>query len=145
MSTPSFNQLFPSEQFENILLISDQATDVQPPDGTQTYSLVDALNNQPPEGQWDLILIRIRELTPDTPGIQQLISRCRDIHSRRLVILLNQAPDSTTRQYLMSLGLHQLPDNGSVFYHDLYDYKPTPDWLNNRFWANPDLWNKYRW
>jgi len=145
MSTPSFTQLFPSEQFEHILLISDEAADVKPPEGTIACSLSDALNNQPPSGKWDLIIIRTSALGPDTPGMQQLISRCRDILSRRLVILLNQAPDSITRQYLMGLGLHQLPENGRVFYHDLYDYKPTPDWLNNRNWANPDLWNKYRW
>lgn len=145
MNTPSFIQLFPSEQFEHILLISDEAADVEPPEGTTACCLSDALNNQLPSGKWDLIVIRTSALDPDTSGMQQLISRCRDILSRRLVILLNQAPDSITRQYLMGLGLHQLPENGIVFYHDLYDYKPTPDWLNNRNWANPDLWNKYRW
>lgn len=28
---------------------------------------------------------------------------------------------------------------------DLSDYKATPDWLNARHWANPQLWDKHRW
>lgn len=28
---------------------------------------------------------------------------------------------------------------------NLYDYKPQPDWLNARFWANPENFHKYRW
>jgi hypothetical protein len=28
---------------------------------------------------------------------------------------------------------------------DVGSYKATPDWLNARHWANPQLWDKYRW
>ena len=28
---------------------------------------------------------------------------------------------------------------------NLYDYKPTPNWLNAKYWANPENFDKYRW
>ncbi|MGC8698509.1 MAG: DUF6231 family protein, partial [Halothiobacillus sp.] len=28
---------------------------------------------------------------------------------------------------------------------DMGSYKATPDWLNARHWANPQLWDKHRW
>lgn len=28
---------------------------------------------------------------------------------------------------------------------NLFDYKQRPDWLNAKYWANPELWDLYRW
>ena len=28
---------------------------------------------------------------------------------------------------------------------NILTYKQVPDWLNARFWANPENWNKFRW
>jgi len=40
-------------------------------------------------------------------------------------------------------------DNQSIQYglfkYNIMDYKKTPNWLNTDNWANPKLWNKYRW
>ncbi len=33
----------------------------------------------------------------------------------------------------------------SLFTYDLHDYKQVPDWLNARFWANPENFGKYWW
>jgi hypothetical protein len=27
-----------------------------------------------------------------------------------------------------------------IHYYDLDTYKSVPDWLNNRYWANPERW-----
>ena len=37
-----------------------------------------------------------------------------------------------------------LSDNekAQVFIYDISDYKDEPDWLNNKNWANPELWEK---
>lgn len=46
---------------------------------------------------------------------------------------------------LTELGFQLLQtyaDQTALFYFDLYDYKRVPDWLNSRFWANPEMWNK---
>ena len=33
----------------------------------------------------------------------------------------------------------------SLFTYDLLDYKQVPDWLNAKFWANPENFGKYWW
>ncbi|MEO8490480.1 MULTISPECIES: DUF6231 family protein [unclassified Pseudomonas] len=33
----------------------------------------------------------------------------------------------------------------TLFTYDLLDYKQVPDWLNARFWANPQNFGKYWW
>lgn len=40
--------------------------------------------------------------------------------------------------------LDQLGDT-NFYGFDISDYKRTPDWLNSKYWANPRLWDKYRW
>ncbi len=32
-----------------------------------------------------------------------------------------------------------------IWQFNLYDYKPQPDWLNAKYWANPENFDKYRW
>lgn len=32
-----------------------------------------------------------------------------------------------------------------VYRYNIYDYKITPDWLNSRYWANPEQWDQQRW
>lgn len=49
---------------------------------------------------------------------------------------------------LQKLGFKLLDwyaDKDALFYFDLFDYKQLPDWLNNRYWANPERWEKERW
>tara|TARA_Y100001936_G_scaffold218236_1_gene230748 strand:+ start:4663 stop:5097 length:435 start_codon:yes stop_codon:yes gene_type:complete len=33
-------------------------------------------------------------------------------------------------------------DEAQVFIYDISEYKDNPDWLNNKNWANPELWEK---
>ena len=33
-------------------------------------------------------------------------------------------------------------DTVLVFLYDIAEYKDNPDWLNNKNWANPELWEK---
>ena len=33
----------------------------------------------------------------------------------------------------------------SLFTYDLREYKQVPDWLNAKFWANPELFGRYWW
>ena len=52
--------------------------------------------------------------------------------------------DLQRQQYLATLGFRLLKtyENNALYYFDIYDYKQIPDWLNNRFWAHPQLWDK---
>lgn len=45
----------------------------------------------------------------------------------------------------LGLTLHKRYDNTHIFTYAIESYQPKRDWLNARFWANPENYNKYRW
>jgi hypothetical protein len=100
------------------------------------------------QGRWDLVIIDEGIVNQPRSSMIRVIGCLRDLHARRLVVLYPEDTASQTEilhEDLISLGLKALPGQSGVYYHDLYDYKDTPDWLNNRYWANPENWDKYRW
>jgi hypothetical protein len=83
-----------------------------------------------------------------------LIAGLRDLVARRLYVLvaLDEANEGGWDEAtLLALGLTATARYAgdaqplALYRFDLYDYKPTPDWLNPRFWANPEMWDRYRW
>ncbi|MFP4252452.1 MAG: DUF6231 family protein [Guyparkeria sp.] len=46
---------------------------------------------------------------------------------------------------MVSLGYTRQRGDEPMYLFDIETYKRTPDWLNARNWANPELWGKYRW
>ncbi len=81
-----------------------------------------------------------------------LVSRLRDVHVQRVVVIAAAGGrGELSRQALIGLGFHRLgssmdADRRRHWYEfDLASYKVTPDWLSPRNWANPELWDKYRW
>lgn len=84
-----------------------------------------------------------------------LLARLRDIHSRRLAVLVNlgERPGQGTpwrENEMLALGLVRIRrymERGAVglYGFDLATYKHTPDWLNPKHWAHPELWDKYWW
>ncbi len=92
----------------------------------------------------------------DKQGAHILIGRLRDLHSRHLFLLVRTG-DSWTglashwqRNDLLAHGftlLHHYDDDGDwqLCRFELDTYKATPEWLNSKYWANPELFGKYRW
>lgn len=80
-----------------------------------------------------------------------LISQLRDIYAMQVLVIATAQSPVLNRPTLTSLGFHRwqrsLDEQGkrTWFIFDLAHYKVTPDWLNPRHWANPELWDKYRW
>jgi hypothetical protein len=143
-------QLFKQHAFESVLWITTEpATDERK--NNPNIEFMDATQIGKPEtlqGHWDLVIIDEVLLNLPRDQVIQTISRLRDLHARRLVILFPDQPDapcSIKHEDLISLGFRALESQPGIFYHDLYDYKDTPDWLNNQYWANPENWDKYRW
>ena len=98
----------------------------------------------------------------DKKAFMRLLARLRDLHADRVVHVesgcQNPRPDDPTHDYQrwtladsLSLGYSRrgVVTNGSeqlhIFEFDIYTYKPAPDWLNARHWANPERWGKQRW
>lgn len=77
----------------------------------------------------------------------QLIVKLRDLMAKRLIVIA----DHTQEQQLRALGLTQMLNQTfdheqlMVWQFNILNYKQVPDWLNARFWANPERWNKFRW
>ena len=75
--------------------------------------------------------------------------RLRDLFAEQS-LLLTYTPSSELN--FASLGYipltietpDELPDFIS-WQFNLYDYKQRPDWLNAKYWANPENFDKYRW
>lgn len=77
----------------------------------------------------------------------QLLVKLRDLMAKRIVVV----SALTDEQLLRSLGFTQLIDktshaeNFALWQFNILTYKHVPDWLNSKFWANPENWNKFRW
>ncbi len=92
--------------------------------------LIDSMDSLPPR-QMEILIARLRDQLCET---------------------LYCVADSLTwpAERMLALGLRPLghyPQAGlpALYHFDLYDYKRTPEWLNARHWAHPELWDKFRW
>ena len=105
---------------------------------------LDALSRH---GRQDLVLVGALEVFPRADG-EILLSRLRDLYARRVLARLRPSADWEHRD-MTAFGFTRLArlgdDDGLLYGFDMATYKTTPDWLNPRFWANPELWGEYRW
>lgn len=96
-------------------------------------------------------------LSNDSAIDTQIIQRCRDLFAKHCLVVQNLSEPATGMD-VASFGfsrLHEQPivehdqDHHTTSYQvwqfNLFDYKYLPDWFNSKFWANPELWNKFRW
>ncbi|MBN2872050.1 MAG: hypothetical protein JXJ30_03970 [Halothiobacillaceae bacterium] len=75
-----------------------------------------------------------------------LIAALRDRANRRVVVHLGDTRiGDDIDQQMVSLGFRRVRADIGVYLFDIDTYKDTPDWLNARHWAHPELWGKYRW
>lgn len=84
---------------------------------------------------------------------EHLIARLRDQDCERVYLYRPGAAPAQDDNFLRALGLRLMQTyagedggaGGRLYYFDIFDYKDAPDWLNSRFWANPQMWDKARW
>lgn len=87
---------------------------------------------------------------------EHLLARLRDLHGGRFALLVPLEapcvrPSCWEENDLLAFGMQRLGRYGQggerlgLYGFDLATYKPTPDWLNPRFWANPEQWDKSWW
>lgn len=109
--------------------------------------LPDALASQ----RYDLAIIAdCLEHLPKRDGMQ-LLGGIRNLNASRLAVLVELARCDwqATEFYSLGLQLHAQYEKDdrtlSLFTYDLLVYKHVPDWLNAKFWANPQMFGKYWW
>jgi hypothetical protein len=78
-----------------------------------------------------------------------LLGQLRDLYARRIVATLRtDATASWGHRDMIGHGFVRLSNPGAparVYEFDIGTYKTTPDWLGSKDWANPQLFDKYRW
>lgn len=81
-----------------------------------------------------------------------LLAALRDRYSQCCAVMVREPWASSAdwdRAAFASLGFRTLQGAEAaghrLYVYALKDYKHTPDWLNARFWANPERWDKERW
>ena len=120
----------------------------------------DALLAQAPAGplpaelaaqRYDLALVvDCLEHLPKRTALE-LLGGIRNLNASRLAVLVDLAACNWQETDFFALALQaseRFQREGqtlTLFTYDLHDYKQVPDWLNAKFWANPENFGKYWW
>jgi hypothetical protein len=101
--------------------------------------------------RFDLALVvDCLEHIPKRTGLE-LLGGIRNLNASRIAVLVDLAASGWSTNEFFSLALQateRFERDGQVltlFTYDLLEYKQVPDWLNARFWANPENFGKYWW
>lgn len=101
--------------------------------------------------RFDLALVvDCLEHLPKPMGLQ-LLGGIRNLNASRLAVLIDLQASAWQETDFFSLALQaserfQRDEQVlNLFTYDLLDYKQVPDWLNAKFWANPENFGKYWW
>lgn len=103
-----------------------------------------------------IVLLEVIE-NLDKAEADALLSRLRDLHARHLFVFVPMGEGWSGLQShwhqtdLLALGFslwktYTIEQSDLHLYRfELDTYKATPEWLNSKYWANPELFGKYRW
>jgi hypothetical protein len=96
------------------------------------------------------VVVDCLEHLPKRDGLQ-LLGGIRNLNASRIAVLVDLAASGWGDTDFYSLALQaneRFERDGQVltlFTYDLREYKQVPDWLNAKFWANPQNFGKYWW
>jgi hypothetical protein len=116
-----------------------------------THAEAGALPSELAAQRFDLALIvDCLEHLPKRTGLE-LLGGIRNLNASRLAVLIDLQACSwqDTDFFALAMQASERFQRGeqtlSLFTYDLLDYKQVPDWLNAKFWANPEMFDKYWW
>lgn len=115
-----------------------------------TLASVEKVETFQVEGLYDLVLFNNILSNVSHEKAEQLIAQVRDQHSKQLLVLQSETSNWETTNFIQ-MGMQQIAkfnpanDTPEIWYFSLETYKRVPEWLNSRFWANPEKFDKYRW
>lgn len=121
------------------------------PDSELTRAPAAPLSAELASRRYDLALIAdCLEQLPKRDGLQ-LLGGIRNLNASRIAVLVDlDASDwLATDFYALALQIaarfKRDKQTLTLFTYDMFDYKQVPDWLNAKFWANPQMFGKYWW
>ncbi len=96
------------------------------------------------------VVVDCLEHLPRKDGLQ-LLGGIRNLNASRMAVLVDLPACGwqDTDFYALALQVSERFARDeqvlSLFTYDLLEYKQAPDWLNAKFWANPENFGKYWW
>ncbi|CAD5109223.1 DUF6231 family protein [Zestomonas carbonaria] len=81
----------------------------------------------------------------------ELLGGIRNLNASRLAVLVDLSACDWAETDFFALALQASErfrrdeQTLTLFTYDLHEYKQVPDWLNAKFWANPENFGKYWW
>ena len=96
------------------------------------------------------LLVDCLEHLPKRDGLQ-LLGGIRNLNASRVAVLADLSACGWQETDFFALALQasekfQRDEQVlNLFTYDLREYKQVPDWLNAKFWANPENFGKYWW
>ena len=82
---------------------------------------------------------------------RQLLGGIRNLNASRIAVLVDMLASGWQDSDFFALALQNSERFArdeqvlTLFTYDLKEYKQVPDWLNAKFWANPENFGKYWW
>ena len=122
-----------------------------------SLAIEDALDYLQKSLRFDVCIVTDALEFLDKERAGQLIAALRDLRTDRFLIVVRigdqwEKLNSTWQTVdLLAYGLklvnryHSENKPIHVYKYDILTYKKTPQWLNASNWANPQLWERFRW
>ncbi len=101
--------------------------------------------------QVDVAVISDLTETLDRDNGQQWLGSLRNLYAPHIILISDpQKAEENGWAFadFLALGLEHFAGSEEglqVFSYAIEDYQPHHDWLNARFWANPENFGKYHW
>lgn len=99
----------------------------------------------------DLAIVSHLTESLDKASAQQWLGMIKNRYAPHVLLISHpahaQAQGWQFTDYL-AMGFRHIAgtDDGlQVFSYAIENYQPKRDWLNSRFWANPEMYDRYRW
>ncbi|MFW5450440.1 MAG: DUF6231 family protein [Methylophagaceae bacterium] len=95
------------------------------------------------------IISEVTDILDKSDGIKWL-SMLRHCHVQHMIVISESEQAKQQGWQLadyLAMGMAHIAtsDNYQIFSYAIEHYRPKKDWLNSRFWANPENYDKYRW
>ncbi|MHA7835400.1 MAG: DUF6231 family protein [Algiphilus sp.] len=111
-----------------------------------TTAIAEAL--EPPRAGLAILTTEWLQTAAEDERLERELAALRDLYAQAVLALADAHCPLAPPQW-RSLGFlphwHDEKAGLTLQGFNLYDYKHRPDWLNAKHWANPDLWDVYRW
>ena len=78
---------------------------------------------------------------------EQVIGRLRDVLAERVLVIITDKSTTWHSAKMLGFGFKRIAElkDWQAWGFDIHTYKEVPDWLNAKYWANPQNWGKYWW